>query len=192
MTGHRLGDVRVEIAAPSSALARVALRAYFGDVGSRWLGRPATDEEVNAALLDDPSEDLAAPHGVFLVARREDDIVACAGLRLLADGVGEVKRLFVAPLNRGQGLGRRLMLELEGLGRAGGLRTLRLDTRSDLIEARALYAAMGYVEVPAFNDGKYSEHWFAKDLRAADGHSTSRLVARVATRPVGERRVARR
>ncbi|NYV79008.1 GNAT family N-acetyltransferase, partial [Streptomyces sp. UH6] len=39
-----------------------------------------------------------------------------------------------------------------------------LDTRSDLVEARALYARLGYRETPPHNDGVYAEHWFAKDL----------------------------
>jgi predicted lactoylglutathione lyase len=34
----------------------------------------------------------------------------------------------------------------------------------DLLEARRLYAALGYEEVPAFNHGRYAEHWFAKSL----------------------------
>jgi hypothetical protein len=41
---------------------------------------------------------------------------------------------------------------------------LRLDTRHDLVEARRLYATLGYQEVPAFNDGQYAEHWLAKPL----------------------------
>lgn len=41
---------------------------------------------------------------------------------------------------------------------------LRLDTRADLVEARGLYAALGYREVSAFNSGPYAEHWFAKKL----------------------------
>jgi GNAT superfamily N-acetyltransferase len=161
-----VSSVLIEVDAPSDGAARAALWDYIDDVASRWYGRPATDVEIAAALLDDPSEDLAAPRGTFLVARRGETVVGCAGLRLLPDGVGEVKRVFVAPLARGHGLGRRLMLELENLARAEGLRTLRLDTRSDLVEARAFYAALGYVEVPAFNNGQYAEHWFAKDLRA--------------------------
>ncbi len=164
-----VGNVLIEVAAPSDGAARSALWAYIDDVASRWYGRPATDEEIAAALLDDPSEDLAAPQGTFLVARRGETVVGCAGLRLLADGVGEVKRVFVAPLARGHGLGRLLMLELEKLARAQGLSTLRLDTRSDLVEARTLYAALGYVEVPPFNNGQYAEHWFAKDLRTTTG-----------------------
>lgn len=169
MESSSLGDVLVERAAPSDVAARSALWAYTDDVASRWYGRPATDEEIAAAVRDDPSGDLVAPHGAFLIARREGAVVGCGGVRLLANGIGEVKRLFVTPGARGQGLGRRLMLELETVARAEGVQTLRLDTRSDLVEARALYAALGYVEVPAFNDGRYAEHWFAKDVRASTG-----------------------
>jgi len=41
---------------------------------------------------------------------------------------------------------------------------LRLDTRHDLVEFHRLYAALGYEEVPAFNGGRYAEHWLAKPL----------------------------
>jgi hypothetical protein len=53
---------------------------------------------------------------------------------------------------------------LERIARGHGLSLLRLDTRHDLVESRRLYAALGYEEVPAFNDGQYSEHWLAKPL----------------------------
>ena len=101
---------------------------------------------------------------MFFVARQGDVVLGCAGLSFLLEGVGEVKRLFVAPAARGRGLGARLMGELEHLARGHGLSVLRLDTRHDLIEARRLYAALGYEEVPAFNDGRYAEHWLAKPL----------------------------
>ena len=78
--------------------------------------------------------------------------------------VGEVKRLFVPPAARGRGLGALLMGELEHLASEHDLSVLRLDTRHDLVEARRLYAALGYEEVPAFNDGGYAEHWLAKPL----------------------------
>ena len=115
-------------------------------------------------LADQPSDDLAAPTGAFLVARSGDTVLGCAGLRLVGDRVGEVKRVFVTPHARGTRLGTRLMLELEAVARRLDVSTLRLDTRHDLVEARGLYAAVGYVEVPAFNAGPYAEHWFAKRL----------------------------
>lgn len=157
--------VVIEVVPPGSRAGRVALRAYVSDVAGRYYGRPASHAEVDAALLEDPSDDLAPPRGVFLVAREQDTVVGCAGLRLLPDKIGEVKRVFVAPTARGRGLGRRLMSELERHARARDLTLLRLDTRADLVEARALYAALGYEEVPAFNTGPYAEHWFTKSLR---------------------------
>lgn len=131
---------------------------------SRYQGRPATPSEVDEVLAAEPSDDLAPPFGAFLVARAGDTALGCAGLRLMGEGVGEVKRVFVTPLARGTGLGTRLMLELEAVARRLDVRTLRLDTRHDLVEARGLYAALGYQEVPAFNAGPYAEHWFAKPL----------------------------
>ncbi|MET8838306.1 hypothetical protein ABZV78_30990 [Micromonospora sp. NPDC004540] len=48
---------------------------------------------------------------------------------------------------------------------AGAERT-RLDTRTDLVEERALDARNGYREIPAFNSGPYAQHWFEKLLPA--------------------------
>lgn len=157
-------SVRIEVEAPSSTAGRAVLRAYMSDLASRYLGRPATSEEIHTALREDPSNDLAPPHGFLLVARASGSIVGCAGLRLLPDKLGEVKRVFVESAARGQGIGARLMMELERLAREHGLADLRLDTRHDLVEARAMYAVLGYQEVPAFNNGRYAEHWFAKSL----------------------------
>jgi len=156
--------VLIAVESPSAAASRAVLRAYMGDVASRYLGRRATNAEIDAALLADPSDDLKPPQGILLVATQSRAIVGCAGLRLLPGRLGEVKRVFVEPAARGHGLGARLMAELERRACEHGLTRLRLDTRSDLVEARSMYAALGYEEVPAFSTGPYSEHWFAKTL----------------------------
>ena len=156
--------VLIHVTAPGSDAGRAALRAYIYDVASRFYGRPASTAEVEAALREDPSDDLAPPSGLFWVAREHGTVIGCAGLRLLPEGVGEVKRVFVAPTARGRGLGRRLMGEVEQGAREQHRSVLRLDTRADLVEARTLYASLGYHEVPAFNAGTYAEHWFAKNL----------------------------
>jgi GNAT superfamily N-acetyltransferase len=150
--------------APSTAAARQILRCYKDEILSRYYGRPATDQEIDAAIREDPSDDLALPHGALLVAHQDEAIWGCAGLRFLLDRIGEVKRVFIAPAARGRGLGARLMGEVECLAREHGLSTLRLDTRRDLAEARRLYARLGYKEVPAFNDNPYADHWFMKTL----------------------------
>jgi GNAT superfamily N-acetyltransferase len=156
--------VLIEVVAPDALAACQILRSYVADVASRYYGRPARDEEIDASLREDTSSDLAPPSGVFLLARQRSEVLGCAGLRWLPQGVGEVKRLFVAPGARGHGLGARLMGELERIARGQGLSVLRLDTRHDLVESRRLYAGLGYEEVPAFNRGRYAEHWLAKPL----------------------------
>jgi GNAT superfamily N-acetyltransferase len=176
--------VTVAPASPTSPEGRFALHAYIEDIVSRYHGRPATPDEVRDVLADEPSDDLVPPRGVFLVATRTGAVVGCAGLRMVGDPdghdqvgsdrvggdrlgndrIGELTRVYVLPSARGQGLGGRLIGVLEEWARDRGVGTLRLDTRSDLVEARGLYAKHGYREVEAFSAEPYAEHWFVKDL----------------------------
>jgi len=158
------GQIVLRAVSPGTAQARRVLRSYMDDVASRYYGRQATDDEIDTGLREAPGDDLAPPHGLFLVAQRDGTDLGCVGLRFLPDRIGEVTRLFVVPVARGYGLGARLMHELEMLATEHGLLTLRLDTRDDLVEARRLYARLGYQEVDPFNHGPYAEHWFQKNL----------------------------
>ena len=61
-------------------------------------------------------------------------------------------------------LQQALMRELERKSRELGLDALRLDTRTDLVEARSLYSSLGYIEGEAHNSDPYANHWFRKEL----------------------------
>ncbi|MFI5933190.1 GNAT family N-acetyltransferase [Actinoplanes sp. NPDC051494] len=145
--------VRDPVAAP-------VVRAYLTEMVARYHGRPASAPEVDAALADDPGDDLIA----LLVAFRGDTAVGCAGLRPAEPPVGEITKMFVLPAARRTGVARRLLAAIEELALDRGLRTLRLDTRTDLVEARALYAAAGFTEIPPHRDRAYADHWFAKSI----------------------------
>ena len=77
----------------------------------------------------------------------------------------EIKRMWVAAPARGRGIGRRLLSQLEANAVRSGAPAVRLETNRSLIEAIALYRSAGYVEVPAFNDEPFADHWFEKGLR---------------------------
>jgi hypothetical protein len=47
---------------------------------------------------------------------------------------------------------------------ARGARVARIETSAVLTEALALYRSAGWVEVPAFNDEPFADHWFEKAL----------------------------
>ncbi|MER7764251.1 GNAT family N-acetyltransferase [Streptomyces sp. NPDC097619] len=153
-------------AEPHTTPAATTLRrAYYAEVAGRYWGRLATEEEVDEGMLQDPGDDLVPPSGVFLVGRYEGRPAACAGLRMLDPQTAELTRVYVDPALRGTGGGAALLAALDGEARQRGAARIRLDTRTDLVEARALYARHGYREIPAYNAGPYAQHWFEKPVR---------------------------
>ncbi|GAA0644019.1 GNAT family N-acetyltransferase [Streptomyces malaysiensis subsp. malaysiensis] len=149
-------------------VSAVLLREYLVDVADRYYqlheGRDSTREEIEQAHAEMPSDDLAPPGGVFLLAHHDGELAGCAGLRLLDAHTAELKRVFVRPAKRGLGGGAALLAAVEAAAGALGAGRIVLDTRRDLAEARALYARHGYREVPAFTEGPYAEVWMGKEL----------------------------
>jgi GNAT superfamily N-acetyltransferase len=74
--------------------------------------------------------------------------------------------MYVAPRFRRGGVARALYAAAESRARAQGLTRLFLDTRTDLVEARAFYASCGFVEIAPQTDdpGPFQDHWFEKRL----------------------------
>ncbi|MFC9581378.1 GNAT family N-acetyltransferase [Streptomyces yangpuensis] len=139
-------------------------RAYYAEVAGRYWKRDVTEAEIDQGLLDFPDDGLEPPTGQFVVGRLEGEPLACGGVRMLDAKTAELTRVYVDGRARGTGGGAALLRVLEAESRALGADRLRLDTRSDLVEARALYARNGYHEIPTYNCGPYAEHWFEKLL----------------------------
>jgi GNAT superfamily N-acetyltransferase len=72
--------------------------------------------------------------------------------------------MWIAPRARGLGLGRRLPETLEACARADGARIAPIETSAVLTEALSLYRSTGWIEVPAFNDEPFADHWLEKEL----------------------------
>jgi GNAT superfamily N-acetyltransferase len=129
------------------------------------LSRPATTliSALNAELSEtypepgathfrlDPDE-VAEGKGVFLAALCGGQAVGCGALRTLGNGVGELKRMYVRPDERGRGFGRRVLAALEMEARALGLRRVVLETGLRQAAALGLYEAAGYRRIPAYGE----------------------------------------
>ncbi|MGW4898178.1 GNAT family N-acetyltransferase [Kitasatospora sp. NPDC004240] len=151
-----------------TAESTALLRDYYTEVANRYYrlhhGRDCTPEEIETGLAGSPSDDLAPPTGAFLLGRHLGEPQACAGLRVLDDRTAELTRVFVRPGARGTGGGARLLAAVDAAARGLGAERIVLDTRLDLVEARALYLRHGYAEIPAYNNGPYAQVWYGKEL----------------------------
>jgi GNAT superfamily N-acetyltransferase len=131
---------------------------------SRFLADNIPGEGPNPIPVPLPdAEDYRPPHGAVLVAFAGAEPLACVCLHTLSPGLGEVKRLYVAPAARGQGLARRLMAAIEDQARALGLTRLNLDTHESLTNAIALYRAEGWQDTDPYTTWP-ATHWFTKPL----------------------------
>jgi ribosomal protein S18 acetylase RimI-like enzyme len=92
----------------------------------------------------------APPDGRLLLAIDGDRAAECVAIRKLGDGICEMKRLYVQPGHRGQGLGRRLAEAIIAEAREIDYRKMRLDSLTSLKEAAGLYRSLGFVEISPY------------------------------------------
>ncbi|WP_328323686.1 GNAT family N-acetyltransferase [Kribbella sp. NBC_00382] len=143
---------------PERADVNALLRDYFAELTVRYFDRPTTEAEIDLTLAEYPTTGL----GVFLVLRAAG--VAAGHLGVYP--TGELTRFYVHPSHRRSGGGRALLAAAEDWARSQNLPRLFLDTRDDLVEARAFYASAGFSEIPppTTSPGKFQDHWFEKTL----------------------------
>jgi DNA-binding MarR family transcriptional regulator/predicted GNAT family acetyltransferase len=176
---ERAGQRRDEVIAAMDLIATVMLRgdtritdADPGDPAVLHCTAAYRDQLValvpgfRSDYLPIPLTDAArcrAPDGACLVAWSEDLPVGTVSVRRLDATTAEIKRLWVDPLARGQGLGRRLMRAIETRARDMGYAHARLDTNAALAEAVALYRSDGWTDCAPYT-GAPANVWMAKRL----------------------------
>jgi len=115
----------------------------------------------------------APPRGMLMLAGPPDAAIGCIALRPLAadnasSAAAEVKRLYVRPVARGTGVGRRLVQTVIDGARAIGYGELKLDTLDRMAEARSLYAKLGFSEcAPYYHNPIAGAVYMTLSLQAA-------------------------
>ena len=109
LTGHDLsggdhGDVSLVMVSLGDPRARALEAAHIAEMNNRYgSGGPGRVAP----------EGFDPPDGCFLLAVVDGTPVGCGGFRPLGPGRAELKRMYVDPSQRGRGVGRRLLRELE-------------------------------------------------------------------------------
>ena len=109
-----------------------------------------------------PAE-LGPPGGAFLVGYRDGAAVCGGGIKRLPDGACEIKRMYVVPAARGQGVARALLRALEDAARGLGYDVVRLDT-GPASRTRRAFTSRGIPPIANFNGNPVATFFGEKRL----------------------------
>jgi GNAT superfamily N-acetyltransferase len=129
-------------------------------------------EAVKVQVRDDRkliAKYLTQESGRLWLAYVNGEAAGCIALRPLepgfASGSGEIKRLYVRPRFRRQGIAARLLASLEAHAFTLGLTGLFLDSKDDLPEAIQFYEQSGYTRCERYNDNPQATVFLSKPLK---------------------------
>jgi GNAT superfamily N-acetyltransferase len=102
----------------------------------------------------------------FWLACEADKTIGCVALRRLMETPerAEVKRLYVQPAYRGQGIAGALYGALEDFAREYGYAWLYLDSTDEMVAAHRFYESQGYLRCARYNDNPQATIFMRKSL----------------------------
>lgn len=142
----------IQFITPDSPELLTATRQIFTEYATQ-LGIDLCFQNFDAELADLPGE-YNEPRGALLLALVDGEIAGSCGLRALDSvdypNAAEMKRLYVRKAFRGFGLGRQLAEAILDKARMADYQSVLLDTLDDMESARAMYAELGFVDIPPY------------------------------------------
>lgn len=118
-------------------LVRTLFREYADSLGV----------DLSFQGFDDELAALPGGYDALLVALPG---LGCVGVRPHAQGICEMKRLYVRPQGRGLGLGRALAVAAIARARELGYERMRLDTLPMMGAAQELYVTLGFKDIDPY------------------------------------------
>jgi GNAT superfamily N-acetyltransferase len=114
-----------------------------------WLDLDLSFQDIDREFSCFPAM-YGPPDGLFLLAREDGRLAGGVGLRPLAPGICEMKRLFVYDRFKGRGVGKVLCTRLLEEARRLGYGIMRLDTLGRMNAAIGLYQGLGFRDIEAY------------------------------------------
>lgn len=162
-----LEDIRIRPIEPTDDVELAALiRSVLEEFGA---ARPGT-------VYTDPSTDhlygwYQRSRSRYLVAESDGHLLGGAGIYPLdgaASSVCELQKMYLKPMARGMGLGRRLIETCLDQARVEGYRSCYLETMPELEQALNVYAHLGfkYLDHPMGSTGHYAcGLWMLREIQ---------------------------
>jgi putative acetyltransferase len=136
---------------------------------------PAYSGDNGEKDLDNLYEAYYKNKGAFLVIIFRDKIVATLGLRPLPDNCAKLKKMYVDPAHRGNGLAALLVNKVMEIARESGFEKVRLETMTAMTSAIKLYHRLGFENIPAVAASARCDLVMEKKIHPTDDHSNNFL-----------------
>jgi ribosomal protein S18 acetylase RimI-like enzyme len=127
----------------------------------KWLNEDLAYQNIDDELINFPQK-YEEPDGTFIIAKDNDSVVGCVGLRKLDKNICEMKRLFVDDKYKGKGVGRKLVEIIINEAKCKNYKKMRLDTLKTMENALKIYYKNNFYEIEPYyhnpnNDAVYIE-----------------------------------
>ena len=151
---------------------------------TRLSTRPATAEDVDAIggflseMLSEFGLDLdhygvdsdllsfteSYADGYFGLIEDKGKVVGTYALYPMTGSVAEIRKMYLHPGIRGQGVGKQMLKFVEGVARERGFSRVELETATTMHSARALYEKSGFNEIEPIHNRNRCQHRYFKQL----------------------------
>ncbi len=92
-------------------------------------------------------------------------IVGTFALYAMSDQVAEIRKMYLHPKLRGQGIGKQLLKFIEEKAVDLGFVRLELETATSMKAARALYEKNGFIEMEPMHNKARCQHRYFKQIK---------------------------
>jgi ribosomal protein S18 acetylase RimI-like enzyme len=118
----------------------------------KWLNQDLAFQNIDDELINFPQK-YKEPDGTFIIAKDNDNVVGCVGLRKLDKNICEMKRLFVNDKYKGNGIGEKLVEIIIEEAKHKNYKRMRLDTLKKMESALKIYYKNNFYEIePYYNN----------------------------------------
>ena len=118
---------------------------------TQWLNLDLCFQNIDDELKNFP-EKYQEPDGAFIIAKENNNIIGCVGIRRLEPGICEMKRLFVNDNSKGKGIGKKLVEKIVEEAKNKKYEKIRLDTINTMDAALNIYCKNGFYIIEPYYD----------------------------------------
>jgi ribosomal protein S18 acetylase RimI-like enzyme len=115
----------------------------------KWLNQDLAFQNIDDELINFPQK-YKEPDGTFVIAKYNDDVVGCVGLKKLDENICEMKRLFVKDRYKRKGIGRRLVKIIIEEAKNKKYKRMRLDTLKTMESALKIYYGNNFYKIEPY------------------------------------------